>query len=162
MDLKFQLTILAIIQNISRIQNKAGKSKSKNRADSRADSDESNLISSIQIFNSKRPSYFDKKFSYVSDVNKTISKRSPSITIFKKKRIGKNTAGNNSPVLSSTDSQQKKSKRNLKHKRHLAMSKLLGSTSDNIVNLLTDKNANASKKNILKRKKKSMISKYIK
>jgi hypothetical protein len=141
---------------------KTGKSKSKNRADSRTGSDDSNLINSIQIFNSRRPSYFDKKFSYVSDVNKTISKRSPSITIFKKKRIGKNTGGNNSPILSSTDSLQKKPNRNTKHKRHLTMSKLLASTSDNIGTVLTDKNANSSKVNILKRKKKSMISKYIK
>lgn len=136
---------------------KTGKSsKNKQRAGSRDDSEDSNLISSVHILNSKRPSYFGKKFSYVSEVNKTVSKRSPSITILKKRRIGKNTAGNNSPVLSSTESLHKKSKSKPKHRRHLT--KLSGFASEKNITFQYDRNA--SKAIVFKRKKKPIVSSY--
>ena len=74
------------IRNPKKKNKSKSKSKSRKRGNSRGDSEESNLISSVQVFNTNKNNYFSKKkLSSISEVNKTLGKRSPSITMMKKK-----------------------------------------------------------------------------
>ena len=66
---------------------------------------DSNIIGTIKVFNSKRPTIFgSKKYSLISDSWGVVSKRSPSIKFLKKKKIIPNTDVPNSPIQSSSDS----------------------------------------------------------
>lgn len=83
------------------------------------DSIDSNIISAIKVFNSKRPTCFGtKKYSLISDSCGVVSKRSPSIKFLKKKKVMPNTDAPNSPILSSSDSIIKEQSQTF-HQKHI-------------------------------------------
>lgn len=98
-------------------------SKSKSRFDSQYDTEETQMISSVQVFNPKSKKWFGKKYSWVSDSVGIFSKRSPSITYLKKKKWV------NSPIIRSTESLTKQSKSKPKHRKKLTQ--LYGMNSKN-------------------------------
>ena len=138
-------------------------SKSRPRGDSKADSydesDDSNLISSVQVVASKQPKYFGKKkTSCMGDMRTIMTGKSTSITLLKKRKTVHHTDVPNSPVLSSTDSFRRPSKSKTKHKKQL--SKHSGIKSEKSFGILANKFGEFSKDSIFKRRKRTMIARF--
>lgn len=113
----------------------------------------------MQIFHSKRPTYFSKKkLSCLSDLNNSQFKKSTSITYLKKKKINNLTDARNSPVMSSTESLVHRSKSKPKHKRHLT--KVSGLGTEKSFSVLAPQQLDSNKGSLFKRKKKTMIARY--
>ena len=107
---------------------------SKKRAEFRGNGEDSNLVSSVQILNSYKHNLFHKKkISCISEVNKTVAKRSPSITMMKKKKVVSNTNANNSPMARSTESLR------LRPKSKQKISKIEKLTNNNTIDILASK-----------------------
>ncbi|CAI2382573.1 unnamed protein product [Moneuplotes crassus] len=139
---------------------KRSKVKSNKRSGSRADSENSNIVTSVQILHPNKTKLLGKKDTSIGDFNKTASKRSPSITMLKKKKVISKTHAHNSPLLRSSESLHFRSKS--KSKLNKKVSQITTAHGDRTLESLSNNHPKTIKSGVFKARKKAMIAKFCK